>query len=37
VRWLKATGVRILGDYESEIGEHGLPVVFLDPKDFVSD
>lgn len=27
-------GARILGDGRPRIGAHGLPVVFLDPKDF---
>jgi hypothetical protein len=37
MRWLKATGEQILGAYESKMGEHGLPLVFLDPKDIVAD
>jgi methylmalonyl-CoA/ethylmalonyl-CoA epimerase len=31
---LLASGVRVLGDGEPKIGAHGLPVLFLHPKDF---
>jgi len=31
---LKADGARVLGDGEPRIGAHGLPVLFLHPKDF---
>lgn len=31
---LKAQGARVLGDGEPKIGAHGLPVLFLHPKDF---
>lgn len=31
---LVAEGARILGDGEPKIGAHGLPVLFLHPKDF---
>lgn len=31
---LKQTGARILGDGQPKIGAHGLPVLFLHPKDF---
>lgn len=31
---LTATGARVLGDGEPRIGAHGLPVLFLHPKDF---
>lgn len=31
---LVASGVRVLGDGEPKIGAHGLPVLFLHPKDF---
>jgi methylmalonyl-CoA/ethylmalonyl-CoA epimerase len=31
---LTDTGARILGDGEPKIGAHGLPVLFLHPKDF---
>jgi len=31
---LVAGGARILGDGRPKIGAHGLPVVFLHPKDF---
>ena len=31
---LKAQGARILGDGSPKIGAHGLPVLFLHPKDF---
>ncbi len=31
---LVKNGARILGDGKPRIGAHGLPVVFLDPKDF---
>lgn len=34
VERLKAAGARVLGDGEPKIGAHGLPVVFLHPKDF---
>ncbi|MFY8106658.1 MAG: methylmalonyl-CoA epimerase [Elstera sp.] len=31
---LLAAGARVLGDCEPKIGAHGLPVLFLHPKDF---
>ncbi len=31
---LKAKGARVLGDGKAKIGAHGLPVIFLHPKDF---
>ena len=31
---LKAGGVRVLGDGTPKIGAHGMPVLFLHPKDF---
>lgn len=31
---LRAQGARVLGDGEPKIGAHGLPVLFLHPKDF---
>ncbi|MEO0637746.1 MAG: methylmalonyl-CoA epimerase [Pseudomonadota bacterium] len=31
---LQAEGARVLGDGEPKIGAHGLPVLFLHPKDF---
>jgi methylmalonyl-CoA/ethylmalonyl-CoA epimerase len=31
---LVASGARVLGDGEPKIGSHGLPVLFLHPKDF---
>ncbi len=31
---LKAKGARVLGDGSPKIGAHGLPVIFLHPKDF---
>lgn len=31
---LTATGARVLGDGEPKTGAHGLPVLFLHPKDF---
>jgi len=31
---LVATGARVLGDGKPRIGAHGLPVLFLHPKDF---
>ncbi len=31
---LQAGGARVLGDGTPKIGAHGLPVVFLHPKDF---
>lgn len=31
---LKAEGARVLGDGEPKTGAHGLPVLFLHPKDF---
>lgn len=34
VRKLIAAGARVLGDGEPKTGAHGLPVVFLHPKDF---
>ena len=33
-RTLTAGGARILGDGSPRIGAHGLPVLFLHPKDF---
>jgi methylmalonyl-CoA/ethylmalonyl-CoA epimerase len=33
-RQLTAGGARILGDSQPTIGAHGLPVLFLQPKDF---
>lgn len=34
VRILTEGGARVLGDGEPKTGAHGLPVVFLHPKDF---
>ncbi|RDE08723.1 methylmalonyl-CoA epimerase [Pelagibacterium lacus] len=34
VRRLSEEGARVLGDGRPRIGAHGLPVVFLHPKDF---
>ncbi len=34
VRGLTEAGARVLGDGTPKIGAHGLPVVFLHPKDF---
>ncbi|GGA61170.1 methylmalonyl-CoA epimerase [Pelagibacterium lentulum] len=31
---LQAAGARVLGDGQPKIGAHGLPVLFLHPKDF---
>lgn len=31
---LQADGARVLGDGQPKIGAHGLPVLFLHPKDF---
>jgi methylmalonyl-CoA/ethylmalonyl-CoA epimerase len=31
---LVASGARVLGDGQPKIGAHGLPVLFLHPKDF---
>ena len=31
---MRAQGMTVIGDGESSIGAHGLPVVFLHPKDF---
>lgn len=31
---LAATGARVLGDGTPKLGAHGLPVLFLHPKDF---
>jgi methylmalonyl-CoA/ethylmalonyl-CoA epimerase len=31
---LVADGARVLGDGQPKTGAHGLPVVFLHPKDF---
>jgi methylmalonyl-CoA/ethylmalonyl-CoA epimerase len=31
---LTAAGARVLGDGKPKIGAHGLPVIFLHPKDF---
>jgi methylmalonyl-CoA/ethylmalonyl-CoA epimerase len=33
-RTLAAGGARILGDGQPKTGAHGLPVLFLHPKDF---
>lgn len=33
-RTLSASGARILGDGTPKIGAHGLPVLFLHPRDF---
>jgi methylmalonyl-CoA/ethylmalonyl-CoA epimerase len=33
-RRLRAEGARILGDGKPRIGAHGLPVLFVHPKDF---
>ena len=33
-RTLTAGGARVLGDGQPKIGAHGLPVLFLHPKDF---
>ena len=30
---MRARGVRVLGDGEPRIGAHGVPVIFLHPKD----
>jgi methylmalonyl-CoA/ethylmalonyl-CoA epimerase len=34
IRALTEAGARVLGDGQPKIGAHGLPVVFLHPKDF---
>lgn len=34
IRSLVSAGARVLGDGNPRIGAHGLPVVFLHPKDF---
>ena len=34
IRILTEAGARVLGDGQPRIGAHGLPVVFLHPKDF---
>lgn len=34
IRTLAEAGARVLGDGTPRIGAHGLPVVFLHPKDF---
>ncbi|MGV3492119.1 MAG: methylmalonyl-CoA epimerase [Devosia sp.] len=34
IRTLTEAGARVLGDGQPKIGAHGLPVVFLHPKDF---
>ena len=34
IRALIEAGARVLGDGQPRIGAHGLPVVFLHPKDF---
>lgn len=34
IRTLIEAGARVLGDGKPKIGAHGLPVVFLHPKDF---
>jgi methylmalonyl-CoA/ethylmalonyl-CoA epimerase len=34
IRTLVEAGARVLGDGQPKIGAHGLPVVFLHPKDF---
>jgi methylmalonyl-CoA/ethylmalonyl-CoA epimerase len=31
---LTEAGARVLGDGQPKIGAHGLPVIFLHPKDF---
>ena len=31
---MQAQGMTVIGDGEPSIGAHGLPVVFLHPKDF---
>ena len=31
---MRAQGMTVIGDGESSIGAHGLPVVFLHPRDF---
>lgn len=33
-RTLTAAGARVLGDGNPKLGAHGLPVLFLHPKDF---
>jgi methylmalonyl-CoA/ethylmalonyl-CoA epimerase len=33
-RTLTEAGARVLGDGKPRIGAHGLPVLFLHPKDF---
>jgi methylmalonyl-CoA/ethylmalonyl-CoA epimerase len=34
IKHLQREGARVLGDGKPSIGAHGLPVVFLHPKDF---
>ena len=34
IKHLQGQGARVLGDGEPKTGAHGLPVVFLHPKDF---
>jgi methylmalonyl-CoA/ethylmalonyl-CoA epimerase len=34
IRTLTEAGARVIGDGQPRIGAHGLPVVFLHPKDF---
>ena len=34
IKRLKSQGARVLGDGKPRTGAHGLPVVFLHPKDF---
>ncbi len=34
IRTMVEAGARVLGDGKPKIGAHGLPVVFLHPKDF---
>ncbi len=34
IRTLVEAGARVLGDGKPKVGAHGLPVVFLHPKDF---
>lgn len=34
IKHLQQEGARVLGDGKPSIGAHGLPVVFLHPKDF---
>lgn len=34
IHQLTASGARVLGDGKPKIGAHGLPVIFIHPKDF---